>query len=149
MLSLSLHAAAQAPMSVTTGINGPQLTFVNNDMSYDFGGIPKGESVPYVFEIKNAGNVPLIISGMKCESGNVQCKWPAKPLKPGKKGYITVTYNAHGDEGSFKTQIFISSNATDSAYAFLHITGAIIPASSPYQPSNSGSKSKGGGRRGR
>ncbi len=146
LLSGSVYAQDQ-PALTGNAIVKPQLTFVNNDTAYDFGGIPRGESLPYVFEIKNTGDAPLLISGMTCESRNVQCKWPAKAVKPGKKGYITVTYSARDDEGSFKTNVFIASNATDTAYAFLHIIGAIIPASSPYQPSSSGSK-KGGGRRG-
>ena len=126
---------AHEPISPDT-ITGPRLVFVNNDTLYDFGGIPKGAFVEYQFEIMNTGNSPLIISGMACESANVKCKWPGKPLKPGKKSFITVTYTANGDEGSFKNDIYITSNATESPYPFLHVFGAVIPDGGSFIPSS-------------
>jgi len=115
-------------------VNGPTLVFPRHDQVYDFGGIPLGESIPYQFEITNSGNVPLIVAGMKCESTNVKCKWPDKPVKPGKKAYLTVTYTARGDVGSFKNDILITTNAAPAPYPFIKISGAIIPAGSSYAP---------------
>ena len=128
--------AQQGAQNGMSSLNGPVLVFANHDSVYDFGGIPKGTSVDYEFEIRNAGNVPLIIGGMKCASPDVKCKGPVKPIKPGKKGFITVTYTANGDEGSFRPiDISITSNAMISETPVIRITGAIIPASSPYTPS--------------
>jgi len=148
LFCVSAHAQDQLPLTTVVMGNGPKLVFVNRDSVYDFGGIPLGAAIDYQFEIMNAGNVPLIIANMKCETGNVHCKWPPKSLKPGKKGMITVTYTAHGDEGSFKHDIFITSNATPTPYPFIHITGAITPAGGSYMPSGTGSSGKSGGRRG-
>ena len=123
-------------------INHPALVFVRHDQVYDFGGIPLGESIPYQFEITNGGTVPLIIAGMKCESANVKCKWPDKPVKPGKKAYLTVTYTARGDVGSFQHNILITTNAAPSASPFIKISGAITPAGSSYSPAAKDSKNK-------
>ena len=123
-----------AERNAIASLNGPVIVFVNHDSLYDYGGIPLGESIPYQVEIVNGGNVPLIIAGMKCESANVKCKWPNKPLKPGKKAYITVTYTAKGDIGSFDHPIFVTSNATPGPVPYLRIKGAITPAGSSYSP---------------
>ena len=122
----------------------PRLTFINGDTSYDFGGIPIGSVIENQFEIRNTGTAPLVIKGMTSESANITCKWPAKSIKPGKKGLITLSYTARGDEGSFKDDVFIASNATASPYPFIHITGAIIPAGGAYIPSSTPSKGRGG-----
>jgi len=140
--------AQQASDTALSNATGPKMTFVNNDTSYDFGGIPVGTVIENQFEIRNTGDAPLIITGMKCESGNLQCKWPGKSIKPGKKGMLTVTYTAHGDNGSFKNDIYITSNATASPYPFLHVTGAITPVGGSYAPSSMGNKNGKGGRKG-
>ncbi len=131
-----LFAQAQNPTSANSiaSVNRPGISFVNHDQVHDFGGIPLGESIPYQFEIVNDGNVPLIIAGMKCESAKVKCKWPDKPVKPGKKAYLTVTYTAKGDVGSFQHDILLTTNAAPGAYPFIKISGAVTPAGSSYTP---------------
>src|SRR5438105_4909664 len=79
----SIHAYGQA-------VPAPQMIFVNKDSVYDFGGIPAGMSVTYKFEIRNTGDAPLTISGMSCPLPNVQFNWPAKEIKPRKRGYLSV-----------------------------------------------------------
>ena len=141
-LSAMICGTAQAqPQSQTTGngsslmlLNGPILSFPRHDSLYDYGGIPLGEAIPYQFEIMNAGNVALLIAGMKCESPNVTCKWPDKPVKPGKKAYVTVTYTAKGDIGSFVHDILLTTNAMPAPHPYIRIKGAIIPAGSGYVP---------------
>jgi uncharacterized protein DUF1573 len=138
-----LQARQPVPQD-TAKTTAAQIVFVNDDTVYDFGGIPKGAFVEYQFEIKNTGGSPLVITGMKCESANVKCKWPGKPVKPGRKNFITITYTANTDEGSFSNDIFITSNATESPYPFIRISGAITPEGSSMIPSGTpASKSRG------
>jgi hypothetical protein len=141
---LSLGKVFAQEQAAPAAATAPQITFINQDTVYDFGGIPIGTVIENQFEIRNTGNVPLVITGMTCESANLKCKWPAKSIKPGKKGLITLSYSAHGDEGSFKDDVYITSNATHSPYPFIHITGAIIPAGGSYIPSSTPSKGRGG-----
>src|SRR4051812_37748045 len=123
-----LSARELTPEDTIRNVGRPQLLFVNNDTVYDFGGIPLGAFIEYQFEIRNTGDAPLIITNVKSESGNIKCKWPGKLLKPGKKSFISVTYTANGEQGSFNNDIYITSNATESPYPFIHVSGAIIPA---------------------
>ena len=141
-----LYAWQQVLQDTAQNPGSPQLTFVNNDTVYDFGGIPKGAFVEYQFEIRNTGGAPLIISAMKCESANVKCKWPSKPLKPGKKAFVSVIYTANTDEGSFREDIFVASNTTENPYPFIHISGAIVHEGSPMIPSATPAHKSHGGR---
>jgi len=119
--------------------------FVNSDSVFDIGGLPAGTSMEFHFIIKNVGNAPLEISDMKSDGKNIVCDWP-RHLKPGKKATITLTYNAHGDNGSFKNEVYFTSNATPAPYPYLHISGAIIPEKGSYTPSSKPSSGKGGRR---
>jgi len=142
----TVYAQDQPALTAGAVVTAPQLTFINNDTSYDFGGIPIGVVIDNQFEIRNTGTAPLIITAMKCESANISCKWPGKSIKPGKKGLITVSFAAHGDEGSFTNDIYITSNATTDPYPYIHIRGAIIPSGGSYIPSSTPSNKGKGGR---
>ena len=108
----------------------PVIKFVNNDSVYDFGAIKMGDMPRYQFEIKNTGNVPLTIASIKSKNDDLKFTWPEKPLKPHKKACIYVTYNPkdHAAIGSFSNDVFITSNATQQPYAYMHISGAVIPS---------------------
>jgi len=126
------YCMANADARSRTNTGNPVLVFANGDTLYDFGGIPQGEGVENQFEVKNSGNAPLIITGVKCDSGHVTCKWTSTPIKPGKTGTIIIAYIAEGNVGSFFDDIVITSNATKVPYPFLHIKGAIIPERDHY-----------------
>ena len=104
------------------------IRFVNKDSIYDFGPIVSGDQPVYEFKIENTGNTALIITGMKSETGDFKFNWPGKPLKPHKKARISVTYSPKGlkNPGSFKSDIFITSNATQQPYPFIRVSGAIV-----------------------
>jgi len=134
---------AQDVSKNTLAVAGPQLEFVTFDSVYDIGVIPLGSSIDNQLEFKNTGKEILTISDVKCDMKNMQFKWSSKRLKPGKSAYLTLIYEAHGDNGSFKTEVYIYSNAAVLPKV-LHISGANIPSGGTYMPSNSTStKSKG------
>ena len=110
----------------------PIIKFINKDSVYDFGSIQTGgacENPEYLFEIKNTGNAPLIITNIKSENHNLVFTWFHKAVKPGKKSSILVTYrvNAPAKTGSFNNDVLISSNATQQPYPFIHLRGTFIP----------------------
>ena len=109
--------------------NMTQIRFINKDTVYDFGEMSNQNNARYQFEFKNTGTEALIISDIKCDNSDLKFQWPGKPVKPGKKGVITVVYTpkAGAESGSFKSDIIITSNATEQPYPFLHLSGAIVP----------------------
>ena len=63
-----------------------------------------------VFTFTNIGNMPLIISRVQSTCGCTIPKKPEKPIMPGEKGEIKVSYDTN-KPGRFNKQIIIFSNA--------------------------------------
>lgn len=121
--------------------NGPQIKFVNQDSVFDYGVIHEEETPQYQFEIKNSGHEGLTITDIKTDNKNLAFRWPHKILKPGKKALIVATYYPRDGIGSFKNEVFFTSNATGKPYPFIHISGTVLPQKDN-TPSGSGGSSK-------
>lgn len=75
-------------------------------MSHNFGKIPKDKPVTYEFSFTNPGNRPLIIEDATAECGCTKPEFPKRPVMPGGKGTITVTYDAK-EPGAFTKKITV------------------------------------------
>ena len=105
----------------------PKATF--KEASYDFGTIKESKGpVKHTFEVVNIGNKPLIIIDAVASCGCTRPIFSAKPIKPGKKGKVQVTFSPAGRAGNFKKTIKVRTN-TDEKVSSLVITGVIIPKS--------------------
>ncbi len=105
--------------------DGPQATF--KESSHDFGTIKEANGpVSYTFEFTNTGNKPLLIIDAVASCGCTKPEYSGKPIKPGKKGKIKVTYSPIGRPGAFRKSIKVKTNAADKR-ATLTITGVVIP----------------------
>lgn len=97
---------------------------------YDFGNIPEGPVAEHVFEFKNVGKQPLIITNTSASCGCTMPEWPKEPILPGKKGKITIRYNTEGRGNQpFDKQVFITSNVpTENNKPYeLRIKGFVTP----------------------
>lgn len=102
--------------------------------SHDFGKIHESDGrVTTVFNFKNEGMTPLVLSNVRASCGCTTPKWTHEPIEPGATGAITVTYNPNGRPGKFSKTITVSSNATEPTKR-LYIKGEVIPK--PAQPVN-------------
>lgn len=64
------------------------------------------------FTFTNTGNAPLIVTQCVASCGCTVPIYPDKPIAPGKKGVIKVTYNGKGRmTGQFKKIITVMTNA--------------------------------------
>jgi len=120
---LSFSQQAQTPNSnpqKENAIQGPAIKFIEE--SFDFGKIPQGKPVTHVFEFENTGNQPLLVSQATASCGCTTPVWTKEPVLPGKKGTVTVTFNA-ANEGTFIKTVTVLSNATDPVY--LSIKGTV------------------------
>ena len=95
--------------------------------SHDFGNI-KEENGPVscTFEFTNTGNKPLLIIDATASCGCTRPEFPTKPIKPGKKGKIKVTYSPIGRPGAFKKTVKVRTNGKVSTTT-LRIEGTVIP----------------------
>ena len=59
---------------------------------HDFGKINEADGrVSVVFEFKNEGMSPLVLSNVRASCGCTTPTWTQEPVEPGQKGSITVT----------------------------------------------------------
>lgn len=102
-----------------------QATFPEKE--HDFGYIKeKGGLVSCEFEFVNTGNKPLIIIEAVASCGCTRPEYPKRPIEPGKKGKIKVTYNPLGRPGGFKKDIKIRTNGKEKR-TVLYIIGSATP----------------------
>lgn len=91
--------------------NAPEIVFTSE--VHDFGTIPYEGDGTYVFEFKNTGKEPLVLSDVHSSCGCTTPEWPKVPIKRGEKGKITVKYNTK-IMGPFTKNVYVTSNAQTS-----------------------------------
>ena len=101
----------------------PELSF--ETLRHNFGDIIQGETVSHQFVFTNTGEGDLIISNAKGSCGCTVPKWPKKPIAPGKKAEIKVTFNSSGREGKQKKTVTLVTNAIPNTKV-LTISGLVI-----------------------
>lgn len=98
------------------------------DVKYhDFGTIQEAKGpVTCTFEFTNTGDKPLLIIDATASCGCTRPEYPTKPIKPGKKGKIKVTYSPIGRPGAFKKSVKVKTNGKEHSTT-LRIEGTVIP----------------------
>lgn len=113
LLLLGLAAMAQQPV----------ITFSKTE--HDFGTLVEGDApVSTIFEFKNEGMEPLVITEAKASCGCTVPVFTKTPVEPGATGTITVTYNSNR-VGTFNKQVTVTSNAS-TPKVILRIKGNMV-----------------------
>ena len=103
----------------------PVITFEKTE--HDFGKIHEEDGrVSTVFEFKNEGMTPLVLSNVRASCGCTTPTWTKEPVEPGQTGSITVTYNPNGRPGRFQKTVTITSNASEPSKK-VYIKGEVLP----------------------
>lgn len=115
----SLCAQTQKPKVTTTEVKASINTRAENyaeikfdTLRHNFGKFSKEDPiVKCTFEFTNTGTAPLIINQAFATCGCTVPKWPNKPIKPGERGEIEVTYNGKGKfPGHFQKTVTVRTN---------------------------------------
>ena len=89
----------------------------------DFNTVKIGTVAEFTFKVKNVSNSTLVISSAAPSCGCTASSYTAKPIKPGKSGSVTASYNTDGRPGFFYKSVRVTfSNGTVSD---LTITGKV------------------------
>ena len=108
--------------------DGATATFENR--LHDFGYIKEnGGPVSHTFVLTNTGSKPLIIVDATTSCGCTRPEFPTKPIKPGKKAKVKVTFNPLGRPGAFRKTVKVKTNGTV-RHTTLVIEGTVTPRSS-------------------
>jgi hypothetical protein len=112
-----------APLALSAQASGPMISF---DMeTIDYGDITKGSNGVRTFTFENTGDAPLEIQGVRSSCGCTIPKKPEAPIKPGKKGEITVRYDTNR-VGIFRKTITVNTNVSNAAIIALKIKGNVL-----------------------
>ncbi len=106
------------------------------EAEHDFGKIPQGKPVTYVFEVSNTGKTALKIDNVQASCGCTTPEWDKeKAIEPGAASKITVGYNAAA-EGPFTKLVTITYNGTQTKQ--LTIKGEVWKTPAASAPANAG-----------
>ena len=97
-----------------------------NETVWDFGTIKNDRPATHEFEFVNDGTGNLLIVEATAQCGCTRPEWPEKPIAPGKKGKIKVSYNPIGRPGSFEKTITVKTNGSPKK-VHLRIRGTVAP----------------------
>ncbi|WP_339895061.1 DUF1573 domain-containing protein [uncultured Algibacter sp.] len=93
---------------------------------HDFGEIEAKTAVETIFNYKNTGDAPLVITDIKSSCGcTVPQDWSRLPLAPGDSGKFTVKFNGSGANKISKT-ITVTAN-TENGSEVVKITAFVKP----------------------
>ena len=79
----------------------PQIKF--EETTHDFGEIKQNVEVQTLFQFKNTGKVPLVITNASSSCGCTVPEYPKEAIAPGESGAIKVAYNGSGKDAITKT----------------------------------------------
>ena len=114
-------------VAISAIADGKQAEATFTAKSHDFGTIKEANGpVSCTFEFTNTGDKPLLIIDATASCGCTRPEFPTKPIKPGKKGKIKVTYSPIGRPGAFKKTVKVKTNGRERTTT-LHIQGTVIP----------------------
>ena len=93
---------------------------------WDFGTIREDKPVSHDFEFVNIGNGNFVIINATAQCGCTRPEYPDKPIAPGKKDKVRVTFNPLGRPGSFEKTVTLTTNGKPKKIR-LKIRGNVIP----------------------
>lgn len=94
---------------------------------HDFGYIKEEKgAVSCTFQVLNTGDRPLVINQVRTACGCTRPEFTTKPISPGKKGKIKITFNPNGRPGAFRKTIKVYTNGVEKRTTLV-ITGTVIP----------------------
>lgn len=104
--------ATKAPITFKTlKIERPEIQYDNKD--------------PFVFEFKNNGKTPVIITNVQTSCGCTAAEKPTEPIAKGKSSKIVVNYDTKR-VGNFTKTITVTTNSSTEPI-ILTITGKVLP----------------------
>lgn len=80
----------------------------------DLGTIMQGDTIMHVYNFKNTGNMPLVLSNVNASCGCTTPSYSNEPVAPGETGFITVKFNSKGKEGKLNKTITAYANTKPS-----------------------------------
>ncbi len=91
---------------------------------HDFGKIKQNIPVEADFEFRNPSMIPLVIISVEPQCGCTVADFPKEPVKHGKKGVVSVSFDAKST-GYFQKSIIVTTNAEQGSTTLV-IKGEVV-----------------------
>jgi hypothetical protein len=132
LLAFVFIGKAQTTVNTTPDAKSDVLQL--KEITHDFGKIPQGRPVTYVFEIVNNGTEPLRLENVQASCGCTTPEWTKDAIAPGATSQIKVGYNAHA-EGRFVKNVTVFYG--DKKNKVITISGEVYKTATASAPENS------------
>jgi hypothetical protein len=103
-------AAQETPKVNEQKPTGPLPVAEFGKLEHDFGTINEGQTVEYVYTVKNTGEAPMIIQDAKPSCGCTVPDWTKQPIPPGGSGYVKAKFDSNGKPGIQNKTITVTAN---------------------------------------
>jgi len=105
-----------ALLAVCVGGAVAQAKLEVSNETIDLGVLYNGQKVRTELSLKNAGNQPLQILGVRTSCGCTTVRKPKDLLKPGDSDVVEVEFNSTGFRGTYTKYVYIESSDPASPY---------------------------------
>lgn len=127
ILAVGVFAGAWAADKGADPLKDGMAKISFTEKTFDFGVVKEnGGPVTHEFEFTNTGDGNLLILKATAECGCTKPTYSEKPIAPGKKGKIKVTYNPAGRPGGFDKVVTVTTNGQPRK-ARIKIRGTVEP----------------------
>ncbi len=106
------------------------LEFV--DTLHDFGNLDEGQVVEWDADYTNTGKGDILIQYARSSCGCTVPEHDRKPIKPGQKGSLKITFDSAGKQGAVEKQVTVETNGFPNTYT-ITIRANVTPAKSNSQ----------------
>jgi hypothetical protein len=122
LIIVSISLQFYAPKAISDDEENPKISW--EQTTVNLGEVQKDKPVPATFTFDNISNEPIIISSVKASCGCTTSSYTKKPVQPGSKGNITITYNARKTGAFHKTvRVYLQGLANP---VVLHVKGKVV-----------------------
>ena len=96
--------------------------------TFDFGDLNQGEKIEHIFEFRNVGKSPLMLSNVLTTCGCTVPEWSKAPVPYDSTGIIKVVFDSSSKIGRQNKVVTIRSNSKEGD-SRLRISGMVLPPS--------------------
>lgn len=102
-----------------------------SETAHDFGTVSqKAAPVVHEYEFINTSTEPVAVLSASAQCGCTRPEYPVKPLAPGERGVIKVTFEPLGQVGNANKDVVVryrGAKASSSQRITLRLTGVVTP----------------------
>ena len=108
----------------------PKMEFTYTHL--DLGTIVQGTKLDSMYEFKNSGGAPLVISEVRGSCGcTVSKDWPKEPVRPGATASIRVSFDSEGRTGRQDKTVTVVANTVPPSTVLTLTTEVVGPRTKP------------------